>query len=91
MKTKEEIEKLAWKFYVDKDGIVPNTYEREGFTNGYTQCQEDMANEMENCMRFFLKHTQKQITEKIAKESPNDFDVAKEVVKFYIQSLNKQD
>ena len=43
MKTPEEIDTIAWKFYVDKDGIVPNTYEREGFTNGYTQCQEDMV------------------------------------------------
>jgi hypothetical protein len=43
MKTQDEIDTIAWKFYVDKDGIVPNTYEREGFTNGYTQCQEDMA------------------------------------------------
>lgn len=41
MKNKEEIEQLAWKFYVDKDGIVPNTYESEGFTNGYAQCQKD--------------------------------------------------
>jgi hypothetical protein len=43
MKNKDEIDTIAWKFYVDKDGIVPNTYEREGFTNGYTQCQQDMA------------------------------------------------
>lgn len=48
MKTPEEIENLAWKFYVEKDGIVPNMYEREGFTYGYTQCQQDNHEKIES-------------------------------------------
>ena len=93
MKSKEEIEQLA-NDYLVKNFTVKNHQTdlcKKSLIYGYTQCQEDMADEMENCMRFFLKHTQKQITDRIAKESPQDFDVAKEVVKFYINSLNKQD
>ena len=46
MKTKEEIEQLAEQLYP----ISPNPqqiiegFERVAFKNGYTQCQEDMAN-----------------------------------------------
>jgi hypothetical protein len=89
MKTKEEIEKLAWKFYVDKDGIVPNTYEREGFTNGYTQCQEDMADKI-----FTLDDVNKIIN--LAYVSGGGNDTYQECIDFVyeqmgINSLNKQD
>jgi len=39
MKTKEEIEQLA----KDKYNDVYYPYARQGFKEGYTQCQEDMA------------------------------------------------
>ena len=94
MKSKEEIEQLAENSSEVQEATYTTQHKityKHGYIDGYTQCQEDMADEMENCMRFFLKHTQKQITDRIAKESPDDFDVAKEVVKFYINSLNKQD
>ena len=88
MKTPDEIDTMAWKFYVDKDGIVPNTYEREGFTNGYTQCQKDTAD--------------KKLDEDDIKEMALDYIIntgglpktieewQNALWKFY-QSLNKQD
>jgi len=56
MKTKEEIEKLANKEYPVKRGgpmWMQNTddnkryYKQEGYIKGYTQCQLDMAKEVE--------------------------------------------
>ncbi len=52
MKTKEEIEKLAiqdFKFWQDcghyeLSDLKSTDYYYDGFTNGYTQCQEDMTN-----------------------------------------------
>ena len=52
MKTKEEIEQLAESAYPIKKGgsmWMPCTHDfekgnkQEGYINGYTQCQEDMA------------------------------------------------
>jgi len=40
MKTKEEIEQLA----KDKYNYIYYPYARQGFIDGYTQCQEDMTN-----------------------------------------------
>jgi len=80
MKTPDEIDTIAWKFYVDKDGIVPNTYERAGFTNGYTQCQKDMADERKMIMETLLK------IRDCKDYGNNSSTLAKEL----INSLNKQ-
>jgi hypothetical protein len=42
MKSKEEIEQLAQEWFLN-DKSLPYG-EEFGFINGYTQCQEDMAN-----------------------------------------------
>jgi phage FluMu protein Com len=44
MKTKEEIEQLADKA-INKEGYTTDDF-IIGFEQGYTQCQEDMANEI---------------------------------------------
>jgi hypothetical protein len=46
MKTKEEIEQLADNFYplVTTDLICSPKLVRDGYFKGYTQCQEDMTN-----------------------------------------------
>lgn len=49
MKTKEEIEHLAEKYYPPyPDGIITDEIRalREGFIKGYTQYQEDMAKKL---------------------------------------------
>lgn len=54
MKTKEEIEQLAEKDFNDRQeaghyelaNFKSKNYYYDGFTNGYTQCQEDMAKEL---------------------------------------------
>lgn len=49
MKTKEEIEQLATEYSaIGKEAGLTHrefTLEKIGFKNGYTQCQEDMADE----------------------------------------------
>ena len=89
MKTKEEIDTIAWKFYVDKDGIVPNTYEREGFTNGYTQCQEDNSDK---------KYTEQDIIwtiqEAYGHGQNDEFDGVNKIeesIRVILKSLNKQE
>ena len=44
MKTEEEIEKLAKQYIKDNTG---DHYVYCGFVDGYTQCQEDMAKDLE--------------------------------------------
>ena len=62
MKSKEEIEKLAEKQYPIEIGgsmRMPNTNdikkanEQEGFIKGYTQCQEDMADEIQSLIDVY--------------------------------------
>ena len=61
MKSKEEIKHLAFLKYprVINDPYNPieddNTYERKIWIDGYTQCQEDMAKEIEKCKLFKSK------------------------------------
>ena len=43
MKTKEEIDKLAVNFANDAHGSPTAVFLEKGFKNGYTQCQEDLA------------------------------------------------
>jgi hypothetical protein len=86
MKTKEEIEKLAEKFWLilgEKHGIA--TFDEQlikdwkfGFFRGYTQCQQDNADK---------KYTIKEV------ERYHDIRATQGIksANNYIQSLNKQD
>ena len=68
MKSKEEIEQLAFKTY--GDGFLKGS-----FIHGYTQCQEDMAKDLQSILNNSVYV---------------DFISKKEILK-YINSLNKQD
>jgi hypothetical protein len=55
MKSKEEIEQLASKRFIIKQFIGEDDYNRNetiaarcGYVEGYTQCQEDMAKEIQS-------------------------------------------
>ena len=52
MKTKEEIEQLAEKHYTQI-----TLSQRTAFKLGYTQCQEDMAKELEELRESIRKNT----------------------------------
>lgn len=97
MKSKEEIEQLGWKFYVDKDGIVPNTYELDGYIKGYTQCQEAMVKNQIRFAEWIVKEGIKpSCSEGFWLIIENDDDVkhrltSKELYERFINSLNKQD
>ncbi len=87
MKTQEEIGQLAWKFYVDKDGIVPNTYESEGFVNGYTQCQENNKDKKyteEDMIGFFEWSLGMEVVEMICHNKTKQ-----EIFQVYLNSLKK--
>ena len=87
MKTKEEIEQLAFLQYprLINDPYNPmeddNTYERQIWIDAYTQCQEDMADK---------KYTEEDLRKafyyggKSAIDEYGSFET-------YINSLNKQD
>jgi hypothetical protein len=88
MKSKEEIEKLANEFSKDyikttSNSILQSTFKLEvGYIKGYTQCQEDMADE---------KYTEEDMlklwnTVMVAMTNKNPI-----FFKDYINSLNKQD
>lgn len=88
MKTKEELEQLAWKFYVDKDGIVPNTYESEGFTNGYAQCQKDDTDNSKVTRFEVIDDNGRVYTTKDCKVELSYQDDGR-TLKVFINSLNK--
>jgi len=78
MKTKQEIEQLAFKNYGD-------TLLKGSFIHGYTQCQEDMADK---------KYTEEDIRHIIYKGFIIGVDrgfYSKELEDELINSLNKQD
>jgi hypothetical protein len=81
MKSKEEIEQLAFLEYprVINDPYNPmeddNADERQIWINAYTQCQEDMAKDLQSILNNSVYV---------------DFISKKEILK-YINSLNKQD
>ena len=88
MKTKKEIEQLAESEYPIKRGgsmWMPCTHDfekgnkQEGYINGYTQCQEDMADK---------KYTESQLRD--AMEEAMAYSKLKQITE-YINSLNKQD
>ena len=81
MKRTEEIERLAFLEYprLINDPYNPmeddNTYERKIWIGAYTQCQEDMAKDLQSILNNSVYV---------------DFISKKEILK-YINSLNKQD
>lgn len=88
MKTQEEIKQLALLKYprVIHDPYSPmeddNTYERKIWIDGYTQCQEDMADK---------KYTEEDLEN--AFNSGRGYGVPDNIKDFnsFINSLNKQD
>jgi hypothetical protein len=81
MKTQEEIEQLAEDFSNDAHGSPTATFLEKGFIHGYTQCQEDMADERKMIMETLLK------IRDCKDYGNNSSTLAKEL----INSLNKQD
>lgn len=84
MKTREEIEQLANEWAVNNAEIsfAENSSLNKGYIKGYTQCQEDMADK---------KYTEEDLHTilRLRKEWYSHTD--KNVVRDFIQSLNKQD
>ena len=94
MKTKEEIEYLAEEYaYIGREANLSNhtynktaqrefTLEKMGFINGYTQCQEDMADK---------NYTKEDIENTF--NSGKGYGVPDNIKDFnsFINSLNKQD
>ena len=88
MKTKEEIEQLAFLKYprLINDPYNPmeddNTYERQIWIDAYTQCQEDNADK---------KYTEEDMIDAIIYGSSLTTSNVKLYAHNYINSLNKQD
>ena len=82
MKTREEIEQLAKEEYKDNLHNPFFTAAPMGYIKGYTQCQEDMADK---------KYTEEDLHTilRLRKEWYSHTD--KNVVRDFINSLNKQD
>ena len=91
MKSEEEINKLAKEYSaIGKEAGLTHmeyTLEKIGYTNGYAQCQEDMADKkytLEDLKEAFKQSRQAKIFEK-------DMPPVWESFEDYINSLNKQD
>jgi len=85
MKTSEEIEQLAEKYYPPyPDGIITDEIRalREGFIKGY-RCQEDTADK-----KFTLDDVINSIHQAELKHKKNYTEIY-ELMKTYLQSLNK--
>ena len=82
MKTRQEIERLAQEEYKDNLHNPFFTAAPMGYIKGYTQCQEDMADK---------KYTEEDLHTilRLRKEWYSHTD--KNVVRDFINSLNKQD
>lgn len=57
MKSREEIQQLAKDFADDAHGSPTATFLEKGYIIGYTQCQEDMAKELEELREAIRKNT----------------------------------
>ena len=86
MKTKEEIEQLSeQRFPTDNSDRFKNvdfSSLKIGFFEGYTQCQEDMADKMSDLLAWYMVNKGEQYRNET---------LFVDVVKDYINSLNKQD
>ena len=76
MKTQEEIEQLAKAYYSYEYGEDTSITDkrRVGYVNGYTQCQEYMADEISRFLRENLKVVIKQ-DHKFSNRTEANFDV----------------
>jgi hypothetical protein len=88
MKTKEEIEQLAEKFSFgcSADDAHASYF---AFIQGYTQCQEDMADKLKeavNLLDKLVENTELFFGYDVANKNSNIRNV-----KAFINSLNKQD
>jgi hypothetical protein len=84
MKTQEEIEQLAEKYYPPyPDGTITDEIRvlREGFIKGYS-CQEDMTDKMSDLLAWYMVNKGEQYRNET---------LFVDVVKDYINLLNKQD
>ena len=82
MKTQEEIEQLAEKNFPIEEYPTNEGFEHFAYKQGYTQCQEDMADK---------KYTEEDIKKAIIYGSSLTPSHAKLYANNYINSLNKQD
>ena len=83
MKTKEEIEQLAFKSYGD-------TLLKGSFIHGYTQCQEDMADESIRFAKWINKNDYEKIHgDRWCKKFMSYTHSTVELFEIFIQSLNK--
>jgi hypothetical protein len=87
MKTKKEIEKLADDYSdIGKEAgltFKEHTLENIAYKKGYTQCQEDMINELKEWIEITLSAKSKLgASDNVIEELLN--------VKYKIESLNKQ-
>ena len=89
MKTKEEIDELYHKLWDDFSNKYDDNLHYYSFVEGYTQCQEDMADK-----KYTEEDIKKAIDETIKccniaqKESYGDLEIDADKI---INSLNKQD
>ena len=91
MKSKEEIEQLAIKWYTEKYEVVPKIIETESFIYGYTQSQEDMSDK-----KYTEADIRKAINVGISAEAGDypdgwSFKLGISLEDYFINSLNKQD
>ena len=85
MKTKEEIEQLAEKLYFHVDGFEEEISEgKRHYILGYTQCQKDIFNELNEWIEITLSAKSK------LGASDNVIEALLNV-KYKIESLNKKD
>ena len=96
MKTKEEIEQLAESQYGTEIGSIrgSNPYDLEkdrknGFIKGYTQCQEDMADNMVKLANYLRNNYQPLAPNQAEWQRIKDKKVLR--IEDIIQELNKQD
>ena len=96
MKTKEEIEQLAESKYGTEIGSIrgSNPYDLEkdrknGFIKGYTQCQEDMADNMVKLANYLRNNYQPLAPNQAEWQRIKDKKVLR--IEDIIQELNKQD
>jgi hypothetical protein len=85
MKTKEEIEQLADKA-INKEGYTTDDF-IIGFEQGYTQCQEDMAEEPFN--NFYLRL--KEFVSNVQVNDPMSEEEKEMIIYVCNKQLNKQD
>ena len=87
MKSKEEIEQLAEQYIKDNTG---DHYVYCGFVDGYTQCQEDMADTSKVTRFEVIDENGRAYTQRHCKVELSYQDDGR-TLKVFIKPLNKQD